>query len=234
MSGAGAWPRHDRVYRAAFLDVDGTLLPGTTAFLFAGFLHERGILRRSVVLWSLWQGVLHRAGRLDYERLARESVGGLARYSYVGLERLSYECFVERVRPALFAGVVDHLNSLREAGTELVLVSSSPGFVIAPLAQYLSCSGYLTTRLVVKRDRIVGLGEGPVCYGPGKLLLAQRWSAEREIRMDDTIAYADNYSDRFLLREAGQAVVVNARGRLRGLARSRGWVDARPTRAISG
>jgi phosphoserine phosphatase len=48
--------------------------------------------------------------------------------------------------------------------------------------------------------------------------------------MDDTVAYADNWSDRALLERAGTGVVVHPRGKLYRLAQIRGWHVARPAR----
>ena len=50
--------------------------------------------------------------------------------------RSAYDNFVEFVKPRLFEGVVEHLTALRKSGTTLVLVSSSPGLVIEPLALF--------------------------------------------------------------------------------------------------
>ena len=96
----------------------------------------------------------------------------------VELERIAYENFAEYVRPRLFEGVVDHLNSLRRAGTSIVLVSSSPGLVIQPLAIYLGCTDTLTTPVLFERGRLVGIGSGPPCYGDGKRYWAEEWAGE--------------------------------------------------------
>ena len=47
------------------------------------------------------------------------------------LEQIAHENFVEHVQPRLYEGVVEHLNQLKERGTAVLLVSSSPGIVIA-------------------------------------------------------------------------------------------------------
>lgn len=227
------WPRLDPTPRAAFLDVDGTLLPRTTSYLFAERLRRQGLLRRRAMAWSAWHGLMHRFGRLDYKRLIRTGLDSLGGVSVLVLERTAYECFVHDVRPLLYSGVTEHLSELRQAGCALVLVSSSPALVIAPLGIYLGCEELLTTPLRVERDRIVGLGEGPACYGEGKAYWAERWAAARGIRMDETVAYADNWSDRVLLERAGRAVVVHPRGRLLARARERQWTVVRPDRPKS-
>jgi HAD superfamily hydrolase (TIGR01490 family) len=224
------WPTFETPPAAAFVDVDGTLLAQTTTYLFARILRRRGLIKRSFVLRAMYHGLQHKFGRLDYGRLVTFGLRSIARIPVVELERIAYDNFVEFVRPRLYEGVVEHLNELRRAGTQVVLVSSSPGIVIEPLSLYLGCSATLTTPVVIERGRLIGIGSGPPCYGDGKRYWAEQWAAEHGISMDDSAAYADNWSDRALLERVGRSVVVRPRGRLTRLARARGWYIVRPRR----
>ena len=224
------WPTFKDPPAVAFVDVDGTLLAQTTTFLFARILYRRGLIRRSFLLRALHHGLQHRFGRLDYGRLIAIGLSYIARIPVVELERIAYENFVEFVRPRLYEGVVEHLYTLRRAGTPIVLVSSSPGLVIEPLSIYLGCCDTLTTPVLIERGRLVGVGSGPPCYGEGKLYWAERWALEHHVAIEDAVAYADNWSDRALLERAGRAVVVHPRRRLLRLARARGWDIVRPRR----
>jgi len=224
------WPMFEHPPAVAFVDVDGTLLAQTTTYLFARILYRRGLIRRSFFLRALYHGLQHRFGRLDYGRLIAIGMSYIARIPIVELERIAYENFVEFVRPRLYEGVVDHLYGLRRQGTAIVLVSSSPGLVIQPLSIYLSCTDTLTTPVLVERGRLAGVGSGPACYGDGKRYWAEEWARTRNVRLEDAVAYADNWSDRALLETVGRAVVVHPRGRLWRLARARGWDIVRPKR----
>jgi len=224
------WPTFETAPAVAFVDVDGTLLAQTTTYLFARILYRRGLIRRSFFMRALYHGLQHRFGRLDYGRLIAIGLTSIARIPVVELERIAYENFVEFVRPRLYEGVVDHLYSLRRRGTAIVLVSSSPGLVIAPLSIYLSCTATLTTPVVIERGRLSRPGSGPPCYGDGKRYWAEEWALAHGVRMEDTVAYADNWSDRALLERVGRAVVVRPRGRLLRLARARGWDIVHPRR----
>ena len=214
-----SWPTFDEPPAVAFVDVDGTLLAQTTTYLFARILRRRGLIRRSFVLRALYHGLQHRFGRLDYGRLVNFGLKSIANIPVVELERIAYDNFVEFVKPRLYEGVVEHFNELRRAGTPVVLVSSSPGLVIEPLSLYLGCTDTITTPVLIERGRLVGIGDGPPCYGEGKLYWAERWAAERGIAMDESVAYADNWSDRALLERVRTAVVVHPHGKLQRLAR---------------
>jgi HAD superfamily hydrolase (TIGR01490 family) len=224
------WPTFSSPPAVAFVDVDGTLLAQTTTYLFARILYRRGLIRRSFWLRALYHGLQHRFGRLDYGRLIEIGLRAIARIPIVELERIAYENFAEHVRPRLYEGVVDHMNTLRRSGTAIVLVTSSPGLVIEPLSIYLGCTDTLTTPVVIERGRLVGVGTGPACYGEGKRFWAIDWARAHNVEMTSAAAYADNWSDRSLLAEVGRAVVVHPRGRLLRLARAKGWDVVRPTR----
>jgi phosphoserine phosphatase len=178
----------------------------------------------------MYHGLQHRFGRLDYGRLVAFGLRCIARIPVVELERIAYDNFVEFIRPRLYEGVVEHIADLRRAGTAVVLVSSSPGIVIEPLSIYLGCTDMITTPVRIERGRLIGTGDGPACYGEGKLFWAQHWADEHSVGMDEAAAYADNWSDRALLQRVGQAVVVHPRGKLRRLAEARGWMIVRPRR----
>jgi phosphoserine phosphatase len=182
------------------------------------------------MLRAVYHGLQHRFGRLDYGRLVDFGLRSIANIPVVDLERIAYDNFAEHVKPRLFEGVVEHFDALRRSGTPLVLVSSSPGLVIEPLAIYLGCTATLTTPVEIRRGRLVGIGSGPSCYGEGKLYYAEQWAAEQGIAMDAAAAYADNWSDRALLERVGRAVVVRPHGKLAKLARQRGWDVVRPRR----
>lgn len=225
------WPRFEPAPKLAFIDVDGTLLAETTTYFFARILRRRGVIKRSFVLRAMYHGLQHRFGRLDYGRLVAFGLRSIARIPVTELERIAQDNFDEFVRPRLYEGVVEHVAELRTAGTAVVLVSSSPGIVIAPLSQYLGCTDTVTTPVRIESGWLVGTGEGPPCYGEGKLHWASLWAKARGFAMDEAVAYADNWSDRALLERVGQAVVVHPHRKLKRLAHRRGWIVVRPRRS---
>ncbi len=225
-----SWPTYETPPSAAFVDVDGTLLAETTTYLCARILRRRGFIKRSFLLRAIYHGLQHRFGRLDYGRLVAFGLTSIADVPMAELEEISRENFERHVRPRLYEGVVEHFQDLRRRGTSVVLVTSSPRVVIEPLGQFLGCAEMLTTPLRIEQGRVVGIGDGPLCYGEGKRHWAERWASGEGISMDEAAAYADNWSDRALLQRVGRPVVVHPQRRLRRLALERGWTIVRPRR----
>src|SRR5947209_20629275 len=104
----GGWPRFDPPPRAAFIDVDGTLLAEPTTYLCARILRQRGLIRRSFVLRALYHGLQHRFGRLDYGRLVAFGLRSISSLPVIELERIAYENFKDHIRPRLYEGVWEH------------------------------------------------------------------------------------------------------------------------------
>lgn len=225
------WPTFETPPSAAFVDVDGTLLAETTTYLCARILLRRGFLKRSMLLKGLYHGLRHRLGRLDYGRLVALGLNSIAKVPIEEMERIARENFEQAVKPRLFEGVVEHFQDLGRRGTPVVLVTSSPRIVIEPLGAYLGCADLITTPVRIEQGLVVGIGDGPLCYGDGKRYWAEQWAAREGISMDEAAAYADNWSDRALLERVGRAVVVHPQRRLRRLAIRKGWTIVRPRRS---
>lgn len=224
------WPEYETAPSVAFVDVDGTLLAETTTYLFARIMRRMGLIKRSFVLRAAYHGLQHKLGRLDYGQLVAFGLRNIARIPVVDLERIAYENFKDHVKPRLYEGVVEHFNDLRARGTAVVLVSSSPGIVINPLAIYLGCADTLTTPVRYERGRLVGLAEGPPCYGEGKLYWATRWAEVNGVDLATAAAYADNWSDRALLERVGRPIAVHPHRMLKKLAIRKGWTIVQPRR----
>ena len=206
------WPEYEHAPAIAFVDVDGTLLAETTTYLFARILRRRGMIKRSFVLRAMYHGLQHKFGRLDYGRLVGFGLKSIQSVPIAELEAIAEDNFAQHVRPRLYVGAAEHLGGLRERGTRVVLVSSSPGIVIAPLARDLGCEATITTPVKIIDGYLAGAGEGPPCYGEGKLYWASRWAADRGLDLGSAAAYGDNWSDRALLEKVGTAVAVHPRG----------------------
>ena len=62
-----------------------------------------------------------------------------------------------------------------------------------------------------------------LCFGPGKVVLAERYAATQGSSVRTCAFYSDSLSDLPMLEAAAQPMVVHPDVRLRRLARKRGW-----------
>ena len=77
---------------------------------------------------------------------------------------------------------------------------------------------------VEERDgTLTGLLLPPPCYGPGKVVHAERLAAEQGIDLDRSYFYSDSYTDLPMLERVGEPRVINPDPRLSRAAKQRGW-----------
>ena len=186
-------------------------------------MRRRGLIRRSFILRAMYHGLQHQFGRLDYGRLVNFGLQSIAKIPVVDLERIAYDNFVEHLKPRLYEGVVEHLYALRAQGTAIVLVSSSPRIVLEPLGIYLGCADMLTTPVVIGRAVSSELATAQHVTARERFITPTRWAEEHGISMDETAAYADNWSDRALLGAGGPGGRRASAPQAETACAARGW-----------
>ena len=119
---------------------------------------------------------------------------------------------------------MEALRHHRAAGDQHVLLSSTSCWVAAYATELFMLDDWLANQFPADPDgNLTGDYERPLCYGPGKRVLAERWARERGVSLDDAIFYTDSYSDVAMLEFVDHPRVVNPDPRLRRHARKRGW-----------
>lgn len=209
--------------RAAFFDMDRTLVRVNTGQLYLRWRRERGQARlRDVLRVSGWM-LQYMLGVVDAPR-----VTALALQSLVGLDEEAFraECvewYAARVREHVTAAARAAVEARRRAGFVPVVLSASTPYAIAPLAGDLDIAHVLCTRLTVREGRFTGAYEEPLAYGYGKVVVAERWAETHGIDLAASTFYTDSVSDLPMLERVGEPRIVNPDPRLRVRALVRGW-----------
>jgi HAD superfamily hydrolase (TIGR01490 family) len=111
-----------------------------------------------------------------------------------------------------------------EQGHVVAIVSASTQFAVGPLAAHLGIPGqFVSTRLESESGKLTGRVVPPVCFGPGKVVWAERFASEHGVDLDRSYFYTDSISDLPLLERVDHPIVVNPDPRLWRLARQKGW-----------
>jgi HAD superfamily hydrolase (TIGR01490 family) len=211
---------------AAFFDVDNTLVPGQPIELrFFRHLLVRGGIGTGAALRSLLHLLRHtlrHAPSMTLQPL-RERKLYLEGKQPSLLEPLAAE-FVRRmictrVSPRALAAIERH----RVAGHDLVLITASLDFLVAPLAIHLNIDTVLAAQPERIADRYTGRVLPPVPYAEGKRQLLDRLSTQRGFDLRYSYAYGDSPGDIETLRSVGYPVVVNPIRGMRRVASREGW-----------
>lgn len=219
---AGAHP----VEGVAFYDLDGTLVD-------LNLVHAALFLLANLGEWSgRVKYLLGFAARLPRLYMAEQSdrrlLNAVLFEAFKGVSRDRLETlgeeYCERVLlQHFYPQAREMLQANRVAGLEAVLVTGSPDFIIAPLAERLNIRDFAANRLVFSGGLATGRLHAPVMAGEDKAEWCKAYAASRGLSLDSCWGYADSYYDVPFLAVMGHAIAVNPDRRLAAAARSRQW-----------
>ncbi len=139
------------------------------------------------------------------------------------LETLARSIFEDRLLPRIHARVVERIASIRRAGGELLIASSSFRTILEPLAAHLGIDDIVASELEFLEGRATGRISGEPAFGQGKRRRVLAHLEARGIDPADCSFYSDGWRDLPLLQVVGEAVAVNPGRALRRHARGAGW-----------
>ncbi len=211
---------------AAFLDIDGTLVHTTIVHYYAYFKRRR----MTPLTGKLWQAafMLKCVYYLVLDKINRSTLNVVFYRSYRGLpadeiRAMAGDCFRDVIEPRRFRQTVDCIEEHRRNGHEIVLVTGSIDFIIAPLAEQLAVQHVLAPALIESQGRFTGELDGPPIGDEEKARRIIGFAAEHDIDLARSHAYGDSIADLPMLEAVGHPHVVNPDKRLSAVAGTRGW-----------
>jgi HAD superfamily hydrolase (TIGR01490 family) len=207
--------------RAAFFDVDGTLirLPCLET-RFASGLWRKGKLGTVCLARFGLRRLLGFILRLESRRRDKSYLRGL---SCAEMERRA-EDFVQGIDPSVLIGeAVERLRQHREADAQCFLLTGTLDCLARPLGRRLGVPNVLATQFEMLDGCCGGYVVGVHPYGQGKLEIMEQVCREKGLSTADCAAYADRFSDLPLLEAAGYPIAVGPDRKLLAVARERGW-----------
>jgi HAD superfamily hydrolase (TIGR01490 family) len=209
---------------AALFDMDLTLLDRSSGMLYVRYQLRNGRMRRRDAARAMWWGLLSRIGLLDMHNLIPRMIVGLTGDSVEEARTASNQWFADDVAPHIAQRGRQRVEEHRAEGHVVAIVSGSTQFAVGPMAEHLGIPGqYVCTRLESRDGRLTGQVVPPVCYGPGKVVWAERFADEHGVDLSASYFYTDSITDLPLLERVAHPVAVNPDPRLRRLAQTRGW-----------
>jgi HAD superfamily hydrolase (TIGR01490 family) len=213
--------------RAAFFDVDKTLLPGSSLYLLARGMYKRGYYTwRDIAGFALAQltfRVTGAEGRRGMEAARESALAFIEGKSQSDILQLGHDIVVEVIGPRIYPGMRRVIDLHHADGDKTYLVTAAPRELAERMAAYLGMDGGLGTEAELVDGKYTGRLIGPVLHGPAKLDAVTKLAAEQGIDLRDCSAYSDSFNDRPMLEGVGHPVAVNPDRQLRDLARQRGW-----------
>ncbi|MCC8149155.1 HAD family hydrolase [Akkermansia sp.] len=207
----------------ALFDMDGTLLPWDTQYVFSCFVVRRHPWRRLLLLFYLACLPLFFLGIWDETRMKRAFLCYLWRLPAETVLQYGRE-FAGLAEAWIYPELRERLQKHREEGDACVMVSASPSFYTEPLGRLLGFDAVLGTDVVLD-GRMPLMPELPLGNNKGKVKVERLRSMgllpEQGVRKD-SIAYSDSAADIPMLLACRRQVLVNPSRNLKKDARLAG------------
>jgi putative phosphoserine phosphatase/1-acylglycerol-3-phosphate O-acyltransferase len=210
---------------AVFVDLDRTLLRSASGPVLQEAMAAEGVLTpgRHLPGEGLLYGFYNRFGEsVPFIGLARAAALYMQNRSADATRRAgkrAVEPLTELVQPWALEVLATH----SAAGRPVVLATTSPLDLVAPLAGALGFDDVIATRYVESDGRYTGRLDGGFVWGLGKRAAVARWAADHGADLGSSHAYSDSVFDVPLLCAVGHPHPVNADPRLVAVALARRW-----------
>jgi len=210
---------------AAFLDLDRTLMSGSSGFYWARAAARAGVISRRRLTLDAWENLKFRLrGSTDeaadaVRRRVGEMIAGVPVRDF---QRLAPQVLAE-VLPRLYPQMLALAYAHQDAGRPVYICTAASQEMADLLAHVLAFDGGLGSRSEVLDGRYTGRAAGPFAYREGKATLLRELAEHEGLDLLASYAYSDSESDLPMLSAVGHPVVVNPDEHLARIARARGW-----------
>lgn len=216
----------DKRGRAAFFDVDGTLISTNVVHAYGYYAQNEGSIlgilgRTGATLASLplYAG-LNIIDRKVFNEFFYRSYAGL---SEDRLLTIAEDMFDDVIQKAIFPRAQDLIDEARRAGCRVVFVTGALDFTMRPLARHMGADDLIANKMQFVGGVATGKVIPPIIEGANKANVIRDYCEKHQLSLLHSHAYSDSASDYAMLTVVGRPTAVNPDLRLRALARSYNW-----------
>ena len=212
--------------RAAFFDLDKTVIAKSSLVALGPEFHARGLLRRRTLIWAVIRQMLFMRFGADDEKLTkiRESVLKVTKgWDHDEVRALVAETINDVIEPLIYDEALELIDHHLGEGDEVWLVSMSPAEIVEPFAELLGITGAISSRARIDEfGKFTGEMEF-FAQGDNKAVAMRELALKRGIDLDDSFAYSDSETDIPMLEAVGHAFAVNPDRQLTRMAHEKQW-----------
>ena len=212
--------------KAAFYDLDGTLLSGNLVSMYAYYArNDRSPIKSVYQFLKVLMSVPLLFGLDLYSRSLFNIVSFRA---YRGMHRdrligLADDLFEVTLKPSIFLHAEALIRTTRELGYRNVLVTGTLDFTIRPIALHFGIDEVICNRLEFKNHVATGRVLPTLLAEHEKARSVRGYAAREGIDLSKSCAFSDSSADVPMLSEVGFPVATNPTRRLRRIALQKNW-----------
>ena len=212
--------------RAAFFDLDKTVIAKSSLVALGPEFHARGLLRKRTLIWGVLSQMLFLRFGADDDKLTkmRESVLKVTKgWDHNEVRALVAETINDVIEPLIYSEALELIDHHLGEGDEVWLVSMSPAEIVEPFAELLGITGAISSRSKIDE---FGKFTGEVEFfaqGENKAVAMRELAERRGIDLASSFAYSDSETDVPMLQVVGHAFAVNPDRQLAKVAHDNDW-----------
>jgi len=211
---------------AAFYDLEGTLVS-------TNLVHTLGFYaRRQQGLLQTIKKSAQTLAKLPFfavtDLYSRNVFNEIFFKSYAGEseDRLRFfadELFEDVLKPAIFDGTFELIETSKKLGLRQVIITGALDFTVAPLIKHFGIDDFAANRLEFVNGYATGRLLPPVMAAATKAKWIREFAERENLSLSDSYAYSDSISDLPMLSIVGHPAAVNPDFRLKQTALQHDW-----------
>jgi HAD superfamily hydrolase (TIGR01490 family) len=227
------------VRRAAFFDVDNTLVRGSTIYFLGRGMYQRGFFTKSDISRFVLANLRFRLTGTEkqdeinrFQKSAQDFIGG---HNVSDIRAVAQDIYDEYVSPSLWEGTIEIAQAHLNDGVEVWLVTAAPEDMATLIAERLGFTGAIGSKAAIVDGHYTGAMNGPLLHGKEKAVAIEEIAKERGFVLADCFGYSDSHNDLPLLQTVGHPSAINPDAKLRIRALKENWPihDFRRMRSIN-
>ena len=213
--------------RAAFFDVDNTLIRGSTIYFLGRGMYQRGYFTKKdisrFVLANLRFRLTGKENKDEIQRFQDAATDFIGGHNVKDIEAIAQEIYDEYVSPAMWQGTIDIAQALEAEGIEVYLVTAAPEDMAVLIAKRLGLTGALGSKAEIENGTYTGRMNGALLHGKEKAIAVTELAKEKGFNLSECFAFSDSNNDLPLLLCVGHPSAINPDALLGLRAMAEGW-----------
>ena len=213
--------------RAAFFDVDNTLVRGSTLYFLGRGMYQRGYFTKADISRFVVANLRFRMTGTEkkevidrFQKAATDFVGG---HQVSDILKLGEEIYDEFVSPKLWERTCEIAREHLAQGQDVWLVTAAPQDMAEIIASRLGFTGAIGSKVIIKDGMFTGELDGKILHGTEKAVAISKLAEDHGYDLNECYSYSDSHNDIPLLTAVGYPSAINPDAILRIKALAEGW-----------